>query len=151
MKEFTVTAKIQIITSDSDKQKLDTAMSAYCSACNYVSDYVFKTHDLKQYSLNKSLYHDIRKKFGLKSQMAQSVLKTVVARYKTIRESQKRWIKPTFKKPQIDLVWNRDYSLTEQLFSVNTLEGRVKLSFYSAGMEQYFDGLSEDKQNQSKM
>ena len=139
MKEFTVTAKIQIITSDSDKQKLDAAMSAYCSACNYVSDYVFKTHDLKQYSLNKSLYHDIRKKFGLKSQMAQSVLKTVIARHKAIRDTQKKWIKPSFKKPQIDLVWNRDYSLTGQLFSVNTLEGRIKLPFYRTGMEQYFD------------
>ena len=122
MKEFTVTAKIQIIVTDLDKQKLDAAMSAYCSACNYVSDYVFKTHDLKQYSLNKSLYHDIRKKFGLKSQMAQSVLKTVIARHKAIRDTQKKWIKPSFNKPQIDLVWNRDYSLTGQLFSVNTLE-----------------------------
>ena len=40
--------------------------------------------------------------------MAQSVLKTVIARYKTILENQNEWIKPSFKKPQYDLVWNRD-------------------------------------------
>ena len=36
--------------------------------------------------------------------MAQSVLKTVIARYKTILENQNEWIKPSFKKPQYDLV-----------------------------------------------
>lgn len=115
-------------------------MFSVCSAdTNYVSDYVFKTHDLKQLSLNKVLYSTLREKFGLKSQMAQSVFKTVIARYKTILENQKEWIKPDFKKPQYDLVWNRDYSLTSNLFSVNTLYGRVKLPYHSAGMEQYFD------------
>ena len=139
MEQLTITAKIQIITSDTDQEKLNTTMSVYCAACNYVSDYVFKTHDLKQLSLNKALYSTLRKKFGLKSQMAQSVFKTVIARYKTILENQKQWIKPDFKKPQYDLVWNRDYSLTNQVFSVNTLDGRVKLPYHSAGMEQYFD------------
>lgn len=136
---MTITAKIQIVTSDTDKDLLNTTMSVYCVACNYVSDYVFKTHDLKQFSLNKALYTTLRMKFGLKSQMAQSVFKTVIARYKTILENQKEWIKPYFKKPQYDLVWNRDYSLTNQMFSVNTLSGRVKLPYHTAGMEKYFD------------
>lgn len=119
MEQLTITAKIQIITTDADREKLNTTMSVYRDACNYVSDYVFKTHDLKQLSLNKVLYSTLREKFGLKSQMAQSVFKTVIARYKTILENQKEWIKPDFKKPQYDLVWNRDYSLTSNLFSVN--------------------------------
>ena len=63
-------------------------MPVYRNACNYVSDYVFRTHDLKQFSLNKALYSTLREKFNLKSQMAQSVLKTVIARYKTILENQ---------------------------------------------------------------
>ncbi len=63
-------------------------MSVYCDACNYVSDYVFRTRDLKQFSLNKALYSTLREKFNLKSQMAQSVFKTVIARYKTILENQ---------------------------------------------------------------
>ena len=139
MEQMIVTAKIQISATTDDKVLLDETMSVYSDACNYVSDYVFQTHNLKQFSLNKVLYSTLREKFGLKSQMAQSVFKTVIARYKTILENQKEWIKPSFKKPQYDLVWNRDYSLTQNCFSVNTLNGRVKLPYFAEGMSKYFD------------
>ena len=139
MEQMTVTAKIQISVNADNKTLLDETMSVYSVACNYVSDYVFQTHDLKQFSLNKVLYSTLREKFGLKSQMAQSVFKTVIARYKTILENQKEWIKPSFKKPQYDLVWNRDYSLTQNCFSVNTLNGRVKLPYFTEGMSKYFN------------
>jgi IS605 OrfB family transposase len=139
MEQITVTAKIQISASESDKVLLNNTMSVYRNACNYVSDYVFRTHDLKQFSLNKKLYSELRKRFGLKSQMAQSVFKTVIARYKTILENQNKWIKPSFKKPQYDIVWNRDYSLTQNCFSINTLKGRVKLPYFADGMSKYFD------------
>ena len=139
MKQMVATAKIQISVDVDSKILLDETISAYSAACNYVSDYVFRTHDLKQFSLNKTLYSILREKFSLKSQMAQSVLKTVIARYKTILENQKKWIRPCFKRPQYDLVWNRDYSLTGSCFSVNTLKGRVKLSYFSKGMSKYFD------------
>ena len=139
MEQITITAKVQIVATDTDKVLLNKTMSVYCDACNYVSDYVFRTHDLKQFSLNKILYSTLREKFGLKSQMAQSVFKTVIARYKTILENQNEWIKPSFKKPQYDLVWNRDYSLTQNCFSVNTLNGRVKLPYFAEGMSKYFN------------
>ena len=139
MEQITVTAKIQISASDTDKVLLDETMSVYRDACNYVSDYVFRTHDLKQFSLNKVLYSTLRRKFGLKSQMAQSVFKTVIARYKTILENQNEWIRPSFKKPQYNLMWNRDYSLTQNCFSVNTLSGRVKLPYFAEGMSKFFD------------
>ena len=139
MEQITMTAKVQIAATDTDKVLLNKTMSVYCDACNYVSDYVFRTHDLKQFSLNKILYSTLREKFGLKSQMAQSVCKTVIARYKTILENQNEWIKPSFKKPQYDLVWNRDYSLTQNCFSVNTLNGRVKLPYFAEGMSEYFN------------
>ena len=139
MAQMSITAKIQVVASDEDKTLLDETMSVYREACNYVSDYVFRTHDLKQFSLNKALYPTLRAEFGLKSQMTQSVFKTVIARYKTILENQKEWIKPSFKKPQYDLVWNRDYSLTQDRFSINTLGGRVKLPYFAEGMSKYFD------------
>jgi putative transposase len=139
METLTVTAKIQVLVSDTDKVLLDRTLSAYRDACCFVSDHVFETHDLKQFSLNEKLYTDLRDRFGLKSQMAQSVIKTVIARYRTILENQHRWLKAEFQKPQYDLVWNRDYSLKMDWFSVNTLNGRVKLRYFSEGMEKYFD------------
>lgn len=138
--QFTITAKIQVTVSPEQRQLLDDTLETYRSACNFVANYVYQTRDLKQFSLNKALYYRLREEFGLKSQMAQSVFKTVIAKYKTILENQHEWIKPDFTKPQYDLVWNRDYSLNRELFSVNTLSGRAKLPYYTAGMEKYFDG-----------
>lgn len=137
--QVTVTAKIQVAVPPEQRKLLDETMKTYRNACNYVANYVFQTHDLKQFSLNKKLYRDLRERYGLKSQMTQSVFKTVIARYKTILENEHQWIQPDFAKPQYDLVWNRDYSLTQNVFSVNTLSGRVKLPYYEAGMQKYFD------------
>lgn len=138
--QFTLTAKIQVTVSPEQRQLLDDTLETYRDACNFVANYVYQTHDLKQFSLNKALYYRLRETYGLKSQMAQSVFKTVIARFKTILENQHEWIKPDFTKPQYDLVWNRDYSLNGKLFSVNTLSGRAKLPYYAEGMEKYFDG-----------
>ena len=139
MGQITVTAKVQISVDVDNKILLDKTMTAYSDACNYVSDYIFQTHNLKQFSLNQILYSTLREQFGLRSQMAQSVLKTVIAGYKTILTNEKKWIKPSFDKPQYDLVWNRDYSLTQNCFSVNTLDGRIKLPYFAKGMSKYFD------------
>ena len=74
--QFTVTAKIQIIVSFEQRQLLDETLETYRKACNFVANYVYQTHELKQFSLNKVLYYRLREEFGLKSQMAQSVFKT---------------------------------------------------------------------------
>ena len=66
MQQVTITAKVQIVVTDTDKVLLDETMFVYREACNYVSYYVFQTHDLKQFSLNKVLYSTLREKFGLK-------------------------------------------------------------------------------------
>ena len=87
--DVTVTAKIQLISSDEDAEYLIDTSHIYTKACNYVSDYIFRTHNLKQYSINEALYYDLRQLFGLKSQMAQSVIKTVLARYRTILNCRK--------------------------------------------------------------
>ena len=77
MEQMTVTAKIQISVSGTDRVLLDNTMSVYRDACNYVSDYVFRTHNLKQLSLNKILYSDIRENFGLKSLYLRLLLRDI--------------------------------------------------------------------------
>lgn len=136
----TITAKIQILVNPSDKQMLCNTMKAYSDACNYVSDYIYKTHNLSRYSIQKDTYYQVREIYGLRSQMAVSCVRTVIAKYKTILENQKKWIKPVFRLPQLDLVWNRDYSLNSKsnIFSVNTLNGHIKVPFCKNGFEQYF-------------
>lgn len=138
--DYTVTAKLQILVPKEQQAVLLDTMDTYRKACNFVADYCFRTRDLKQFHINSVLYYEIRAKFRLGAQMAQSVIKTVIARYKAILENQHEWIKPDFKKPKIDLVWNRDYSLSKDAFSVGTISGRLKLPFCTDGMEKYFDG-----------
>lgn len=137
----TITAKLQILVNPSDKYVLCNTMKAYCDACNYVSEYIYKTHNLSRYSVQEDTYYQVREVYGLRSQMAVSCVRTVIAKYKTILENQSEWIKPVFKLPQLDLVWNRDYSINKNndIFSVNTLNGRIKVEFYKNGFEQYFN------------
>ena len=90
----TVTAKLQILVNPSDKQIFCDTMKAYSDACNYVSEYIYKTHNLSRYSVQEDTYHQIREIYGLRSQMAVSCVRTVIAKYKTILENQNDWIKP---------------------------------------------------------
>ena len=139
--DVTVTAKLQVIVDDGQRAALDRTMDVYRQACNCVSEHIFETHDLKLVSLHKALYRKLREQFGMKAQMTQSVLKTVIAKYRTILKNEEEWIRPKFVKPQYDLVWNRDYSLLkDDRFSVNTFGGRVKLPYHSKAMEKYMSG-----------
>lgn len=137
---ITLTAKIKILPSEEEAKLLSETMRAYSGACNFASAHVFETRDLRLASLHKALYRELRERFELKSQMAQSVLRAVAARYKSIRTSGRKWVRPSFRHPECDLVWNRDYSLNGGLFSVNTLRGRVKLAFRREGMERCLGG-----------
>ncbi len=138
--ELTITAKLKILPTPDEHVLLLKTMRAYTDACNFTAAYIFHTCDLNLVSLNKALYRELRQKFDLRSQMAQSTLKTVIARYKAIHANDSKWVRPVFKKPECDLVWNRDYSLLKGIFSVNTLTGRIKLAFRMDGMEKFFDG-----------
>jgi len=135
-----ITAKIQIYVSDHQAESLKITTNAYRKACNWLSNHIFETKNLNQVNLNNLYYSDLRNQFGLKSQMAQSVMKTVIARYKSAKSNGHEWSLIEFKLPEYDLVWNRDYSLTQNQFSVNTLDGRLKLNYERKAMKRYFNG-----------
>jgi putative transposase len=139
--EITITAKIKIHPTLGQQSLLQETIRSYQKGCNFVSEIVFQTKQLAQLKLHKMTYEALRSEYALRSQMAQSVMKTVIARYKSAQSNGHNWTIVQFKKPEYDLVWNRDYSLTKDLFSINTLKGRVRVPFETKGMEQYFDGL----------
>lgn len=136
----TVTIRIQLVLSGDQKQILQETMSAYLDACNYISLYVFHTHKLSQTVLNKALYYNIRERFGLRSQMAQSAIRDVIARYKVLIASNRKWTRVRFRKPHYELLWNRDYSLKADKFSVNTVKGRIQVDYKLCDyLMPYFD------------
>lgn len=135
----TITAKIQILVSKEQSELLKLTTESYRNACNWLSNFVFETNNLNQVSLNTLYYAELRELFNLKSQMAQSVMKTVIARYKSAKTNGHDWSFVNFSQPEYDLVWNRDYSLARNQFSVNTLNGRIKLNFKKKAMQKYFN------------
>lgn len=137
---LTLTAKIKLLPTDEQIQLLQVTSAAYKRGCNFVSQVIHETKLVNQFKLHPLTYIPLRTECGLKSQMAQSVLKTTIARYKSLISNKQDWSLIKFKLPEYDLVYNRDYALTNECFSVNTLDGRVKVSYISKPFEAYFDG-----------
>lgn len=138
--EITTTSKIQIYPTNEQIKQLADTMIQVRKALNYISQYVYDNNCLNQSKINKDTYYYLRETYNLKSQMAQSVMKTVIAKYKTNKSNGHDFNLVQFKKLEYDLVWNRDYSLTKGVFSINTLNGRFKIPFETKGMNKYFDG-----------
>ena len=55
----TITIRLKLKTKAEDEALFFSTMTAYREACNYVSAYIFNTHDLKQGSLSKVLYYHL--------------------------------------------------------------------------------------------
>jgi putative transposase len=111
--DITITAKIKIVPTEDQKDLLLKTIRAIKEGLNDVSEVVFETKILGQAKLIKMTYDELRLEYGLRSQMAQSVAEAVIAKYKAAKSSGHKWTKNRFKKPEYDLVWNRDYSLTK--------------------------------------
>ena len=131
--QVTLTSKVRILPDEESKALLLDTMHVYREACSYVSVHIFASQCMHHRTLHDDLYYDLRSKFGLRAQMAESVIKTVLSKYRTLDSSHRPWTLIRFTKPQYDLVWNRDYSLKGDVFSVNTLSGRRKMSFCTPG------------------
>ena len=164
------TIKSRIIFQNSeDISKMMDTQEAFVQGCNFVSEYIFNNSFLMNTTtLVKLLYNDLRSKFGLKSQMAQSCVRTVIAKYRTVQTQLRKqrvwdgykkdnhdklvknyvrkdldflWKPIAFKRPQLDLVRNRDYShKSDNTMSLNTIYGRVTVKAIFNGFEKYFDG-----------
>lgn len=165
MSDLTKTIKLRIHVTPEQEVLFRQVTEQYRQACNFVSRYIFDSQfDLTYQSLNKKLYSGLRGLFGLKSQLAQSSIKTTIARYKTVKQQLFRkpyrykdedgdwqhipktlewlWNPIFFRRPQADLVRNRDYSFVDdgQVLSINTLGERTKCTFEGNHFAGYLDG-----------
>lgn len=140
MSTITITRKIKLEPTKEQDILLKKSSQHYIDACNFIAKWVFKHKNLTAKEINKAIYHQIRKDYSLPSQMAQSAIRSVIASYKTIHATQKKWsIKPAFRRSKMDYVWNRDYSLNKTTgdFSINTIDGRIKVATCWTGNEQF--------------
>lgn len=166
MGKIVKTMKLRIDTDEAADRLFRELTERYASACNEISQYMFD-HEFPMnfVELKNVMYHQLRDRYGLKSQMTLSSFKTVIARYKTVqtqladrpfrykdadgewqsidRTLEWLWRPIHFRRPQADLVRGRDYSFVKNgtKLSINTLKKRVKVSFHvSEVFQPYFDG-----------
>lgn len=153
-----LTCKIRLYPTADQAEQFSKLVKEYQRLCNLASKYAFAHNIILQAGaqklLNDSLYYQFKAKTFLKSQLIQSVFKTVLARYKTVKtqlaknpfryyskETNKTyyckrdlswlWHPVLFNRPQIDLVRNRNYSLTGNAdqISMAGLEKRLKVKY----------------------
>lgn len=141
-----VMVKIHIYPTVQQEAILQQTMNAYTKACNWLSLAAFNDGVFKAQELQKLYYSALRSQFGLKSQMAISVTRTVSAKYKTMQEQLKthpahydkytfkrtlEWLQRpvAFKKSFADLVRARDWCFKKNTLSLNTLQGRIEVPY----------------------
>ena len=83
--KLTVTAQIKLLPDESQIELLKQTKTSYLEACNYISETAFNNNVFKNSKLHDDCYYDLRAKFRLPSQMACSVTKYVVSKYKSIK------------------------------------------------------------------
>lgn len=143
-----ITAKLKLNLNAEQKILVSQTALAYRDALNYTSQVAFDAGKSSNGAkLQKAVYSELRTNFGLGAQMACNVPRQVSATYKTLwtkvkhsadaiaKGYTKKRYKGLDKAPKYvsrtcTLNYQRDYSFkTEQRVSINTLNGRVVVTY----------------------
>ena len=122
-------------TSDQHAALLRT-LETFNAACNTIAEVAFVQRSANKIELQKLVYYDIRKRFGLSAQMTIRAIAKVAEAYKRDKD-----IKPSFR-PHGAMVYDeRVYNFqTPDRVSLLTLDGRAIMPFrfgvYAEGMMQ---------------
>ena len=177
-KEVVLTVKGKLVfNSETEKQdcrSLQNTAEQFMKASNFVSKSVFERGLEKAptfINLEHEYYHAIRDEFSLKSQLAQSVLRSLSGEYKTILEQYKSnpwhyydketgtsysfkrdlsWLTAPveYHKPFYDAVRNRDFTLEKDFYtlSLNTIDGRIHchVVFFEYFKKRYLFNKNEE-------
>ena len=141
MSNLTKTIKLRINVSPEQELLLQQMTEQYRQACNFVSEHIFDNQfNLAYQSLNKELYSDLRDYFGLKSQLAQSVIKTAIARYKTVK--QQLFQNPYKYKDEIATKRHKLQEVRRQLQSKGTKSAKRKLKAVSGRENRWMSDVN---------
>lgn len=142
--ELVVTAKAKLLPTEEQKLQLVETVSAIKEALNYTSKVAYENGRMSAFKkLQKLVYTTLREQFGLKSQMACNVCTVVAGTYASMKSNGEDTL-AFYNKPKLQYSYNRDFSfLKDGSVSIGTLDKRIKMSFVTKGLEQYFDGTWE--------
>ena len=128
---------------------IEETISKHSLALNYVSESEFEIGGkiTNPITLSKKYYYDIRERFGLPAQQAQSLFRDLSAKYKQVRTTKRKLKKAIhFNSTFFSIVRNRNFSFDPAtgVFKVTTINGRktykVQISDYH---KQYLDRIAQ--------
>lgn len=156
--ELSLTLKVRLYPTNSQADEFNKVTQEYKRLCNIASKEAFTKNIILQKSsqrkLNDLLYYKFKTITFLRTQIIQSVFRTVIARYKAIKTQMQSnpfkyydsnakqlyvvkkdlsWLTHPvqFNRPQIDLVRNSNYALTNNAnqLSIAGINGRLKVNY----------------------
>ena len=137
-------AKIKLLTDENGKKRLLDTMEAFNAACNEIAETCFQQQSGSKFNIQKLVYHDIRKKYGLSAQLAIRAIAKTCEAYKINKNT-----KPNFKKHgsityDQRILTFKGLPLQKPQVSLTTLEGRklfnIEIREYFAGRASRIDG-----------
>lgn len=116
-----LTIKVKLAPTEEQFEVLKTTMEHFNDACNYIGKVAFENKISNKVEIQKIVYYDVRKKFGLSAQMTVRAISKVVEAYKRDKS-----IQPRFKKHGA-MIYDQRYLTWKALdrVSILTLKGRT--------------------------
>jgi putative transposase len=125
LKGMKLTVQIQLLPDVKQVKSLQAIVERFNEACDWIAAECFARKEANQFSVRRFAYREVRKRFGLSSQMAQLAIKNVCDVYK--RDKAKR---VRFRKHAAIVYDQRTMSFKGlDRVSLLTLEGRVVVPF----------------------
>lgn len=129
--ELIRTIRLKLLVSPEQASELHATLKANRDALNFASQVAFEKGGISAFKrLQQMTYHDLRDRFGLKSQMACNVCSAVASTYASAK-SNGRLLLANFRHSKLIYSYNRDYTIqTEsQTASLGTLAKRIKVPY----------------------
>lgn len=121
-----LTAKIKLLPSKRQAEKLLATIQEANKAANVLSDFAWESKIFKQFGLHKAQYYGLKESFTLSSQMLVRTIGKVADAYKLDRKA-KRTFRPTGAIAYDTRILT--YDLTKKRVSIWTVDGRMKIEY----------------------
>jgi predicted transposase len=126
------TLQIKLLPDQAQHAALKETMQVFNEACNYIAEVAFREKCASKFALQKLIYEDVRKQFGLSAQLTIRAIAKVVKAYKRDKSGQ------CFFKPTGAVVYDQRILSFKGLdkASLVTIQGRLSLSMQMGQYQQ---------------
>jgi putative transposase len=140
-----LTAKVKLVPTPEQVDALRHTLETANAACNYISGRAWEERTFRQYNLHRLVYHDVRERFALSSQMTVRCISKVADAYKLDCKTRR-----TFREKGAIAYDSRilSWKEKEQAVSIWTMDGRQTIPFACGDCQR---GLLQHQKGESDL